>query len=107
MSSKRRGKMERLTMLRSQVCKIVTVVIGFLSFAVAADVKIGENLIYNGRFDGDQVMFPDGWVSQPAALPTPKWRQSGGPGGIPSIILDIDPNVETILRRIGHLNSQA
>ena len=79
--------------------KIAVAFAGMLAAVSVAEVKIGENLIYNGRFDGDQVSFPDGWASQPWALPPPKWNQSGGPDGIPSITLDIDPKVETILRQ--------
>lgn len=72
----------------------------FLLTAASAKVKIGENLIFNGTFDGDQVEFPNGWVSQPAALGHPEWRQSGGPNGIPSVTLSIpdDPKIDARLR---------
>lgn len=30
----------------------------------SARVKVGENLIYNGTLDGDQVEFPDGWAER-------------------------------------------
>ena len=67
----------------------------------SARVRIGENLLFNGLFDGDQVEFPNGWVAHPSALPPPEWKQSGGPGGIPSVTLAIctDPKADSRVKQ--------
>lgn len=80
---------------------LVSLVLAVAALSASAKVKVGENLLFNGTFDGDQVEFPNGWVAQPAALYNPEWRQSGGPGGLPSVVLAIpeDPKVDSRLRQ--------
>lgn len=79
---------------------LVSLLLAAAAFSALAKVKVGENLLFNGTFDGDQVEFPNGWVAQPAALFNPEWRQSGGPGGLPSVVLAIpqDPKIDSRLR---------
>ena len=54
-----------------------------LGLATFAQVKPGENLLVNGKFDADQEDFPPFWANQAGRYLS--YNSSGGPNGIPSI----------------------
>ena len=54
-----------------------------LGLAVFAQVKPGENLLVNGKFEADQEDFPPFWANQAGRYLS--YNTSGGPNGIPSI----------------------
>lgn len=59
----------------------------FSSLVVLAEVKEGENLIYNGRFEVDQTDRPLGWHPSPDTY-VPKWLPTSGPDGLPAILFE-------------------
>ncbi|MBR5024375.1 MAG: carbohydrate binding domain-containing protein, partial [Victivallales bacterium] len=54
-----------------------------LGLAAFAQVKPGENLLVNGKFEADQEDFPPFWANQAGRYLS--YNTSGGPNGIPSI----------------------
>ena len=59
-------------------------VVSLLSVCSLADVKIGENILLNGRFDADQMELPLYWYS-PNVPQVISAHSSGGPQGLPFV----------------------
>ncbi len=60
-------------------CAVLTVLATWIA---GAEVKVGENILLNGRFETDQTDLPLYWsVSAPRGCVT--WQPSGAPGGLP------------------------
>ncbi|HQZ66329.1 MAG TPA: hypothetical protein PLY87_14670, partial [Planctomycetaceae bacterium] len=65
--------------------------IALLSSSVQGDVADGENLLINGRFDAEQVDFPEFW--SPSSAKNVFYDRVGGPEGKqPAVVLKNDDN---------------
>ncbi len=76
--------------------------IALLSTSVHAAVAAGENLLINGRFDAEQVEFPEFW--SPSSAKNVFYDRVGGPEGEqPAVVLKIDGDTpgSTSLRQQG------
>ena len=64
-----------------------------------AQVKPGDNLLVNGKFDADQEDFPPFWANQASRYLS--YNPSGGPNGLPSVKLaSAEPsNTESTFRQ--------
>ena len=63
--------------------KLLLCFLCLLGLAAFAQVKPGENLLVNGKFEADQEDFPPFWANQAGRYLS--YNTSGGPNGIPSI----------------------
>nr|MCR4574275.1 carbohydrate binding domain-containing protein [Lentisphaeria bacterium] len=70
-----------------------------LGMAAIAQVKPGDNLLVNGKFDADQEDFPPFWANQASRYLS--YNPSGGPNGLPSVKLaSAEPsNTESTFRQ--------
>ena len=70
-----------------------------LGMTAIAQVKPGDNLLVNGKFDADQEDFPPFWANQASRYLS--YNPSGGPNGLPSVKLaSAEPsNTESTFRQ--------
>ena len=88
-------------------CLILATVLA--AFCVNAEVKLGDNVLLNGRLETDQTDLPLYWQANgPAGVVT--WKPSDGPGGLPCVSFRNPKGrkAEVTLRQFGiHLVSNA